>query len=440
MKYRLIPLLFTFISIFVLCNRSTWKEYSIISWDASGYYMFLPSVFIYHDLGQLGKTDSVRYHYALDIPNYGLYSYPNTGRRVEKYPLGVAIMEMPFFFAAHYLICPATHYSADGFSIPYQITMSLCTIFWASLGLFFLGMILRRYYNDATVIITLVILAFGTNFYCNSVFIQGLSHPFSFFLFACLLYYTDNWKRGRQYSIAAVGFLLGMLIITRPTNMIAILIPLLWPGQANGEETRGGVYKIIPLSVGFILFCTVCLIQMSYWKYTTGQWICYSYSNEGFTFLHPHFFEGLFGFRKGWFVYTPIGFIIVCSIPLLWKNNRRLMFLCTLLFVVYTYVIFCWWMWFYPGGFSSRPMVDILPLLSLPLAALISTLRSKKIIFKTIFYVFISLSIALNLFQTYQYSLGIIRDANMNKAYYWRVFGKIKVTDADRKLLLIQQE
>ncbi len=437
MKYRLVPIFFAFVAIFILSNRSTWREYSVIGWDASGYYSYLPSVFLYHDLGQLGKTDSVRYHYACDFLGYGLYSYQNTGRRVNKYPLGVAVMEMPFFLVTNYLICPATRYPVDGFSIPYQLGVALSTVFWACFGLYFLGMLLRRYYSDTDVMITLLILAFGTNLYFCTAFTTGWSHPFSFFLLACLMYCTDTWKKGSLNSLPVIGFLLGMLIITRPTNMVGLLIPLFWPSQNKIGTTRSANSKALAALFCVLLFLDVCFLQMSYWRYTTGQWICYSYRDEGFDFMHPHIFEALCGYSKGWFVYTPAALIIICSIPLLWQQSKQLALLCCLLLPVYVYVVYSWWMWYYPGAFSSRPMVDILPVLSLPLAALVSVVRKKKMVLKGTVYSVFAVLIILNLFQTYQYSIGVIRE-NTNKEYYWRVFGRIKATDDDRKLLLIR--
>ncbi|MCC6691359.1 MAG: hypothetical protein IT235_07480, partial [Bacteroidia bacterium] len=47
--------------------------------------------------------------------------------------------------------------------------------------------------------------------------------------------------------------------------------------------------------------------------------------------------------------------------------------------------------------------------------------------------------LALNLFQTWQTKAKIISSERMTAAYYFRIFGKTNVTDADKKLLLVQR-
>ena len=436
MKYRLAPLLFAIVAIFILCNRSRWRENAIITWDASAYYMYVPSVFIYHDIDNLHSSDSARYAYAHDLQVYGIVDQHN-GRRVGKYPLGVAVMEAPFFCIAHYLACPAL---ADGYSAPYQIAFSLATICWASLGLLFIGMLLRRYHSDAVVSVTLLVIAFGTNIYHYTAFIPGWSHPFSFFLFSCLLYQSDSWLRGSKYGLPLVGLLLGMLVITRPINIIGLLIPLLWPAEEARGNTSISRTPITGILIAMLLFALPCFLQSAYWHYTSGHWIFYSYADEGFNFLRPRIGPGLFSYRIGWFVYTPIAFIMVCSIPLLFRRHKRLGILCSLVLALYVYVVFSWRPWHYAGGFSSRPMVDMLPLLSIPLAMLVSAVMQKRAFVKGILYTVFALLITLNLFQTYQYSLGVIHFFRMSKAYYWRVFGKLTITEDDKKLLLNGQE
>ena len=43
------------------------------------------------------------------------------------------------------------------------------------------------------------------------------------------------------------------------------------------------------------------------------------------------------------------------------------------------YGIFCWYQWWYGGGFGSRPLVDTLPLLALPIAVLAEKALDKHV-------------------------------------------------------------
>ena len=240
MKFRLLPVVFLLAATYILFNRAQWQREPLISWDAGGYYVFLPSVFIYHDLATLDSSDATRFRYAQDVPDYGITRDTTTGRRYNKYPLGTALQEAPLFCLTHYLIVPLTTYPADGYSLPYQISMALSTFLAVAAGLYFLGLLLRRRYSNAVVLTVLAVLAFGTNIYQYSVFVPGWSHPYSFFLCCCLLERTDAWRRGANRALPVVGLLLGLLLITRPTNILACLVPLLWPSMP-GRET--GVAK-----------------------------------------------------------------------------------------------------------------------------------------------------------------------------------------------------
>src|SRR5690606_20575959 len=50
----------------------------------------------------------------------------------------------------------------------------------------------------------------------------------------------------------------------------------------------------------------IFFIQMIYWKTQTGHWLYFSYEGEQFYFDNPHIIDGLFGYRKGLLVYSPI--------------------------------------------------------------------------------------------------------------------------------------
>src|SRR5690606_36996632 len=92
-----------------------------------------------------------------------------------------------------------------------------------------------------------------------------------------------------------------------------------------------------------------------------------------------------------------------------------------LFFAIIIYVTFAWWCWWYGGSFGCRPMVDFLPLLCLPLAALFTDVFEMKLRIKVLFSLLVVGMIALNMFQSYQYSIYILHDSKMTKAYYWHV-------------------
>ena len=78
--------------------------------------------------------------------------------------------------------------------------------------------------------------------------------------------------------------------------------------------------------------------------------------------------------------------------------------------------------------------------MSLPLAAFIAAIvKSNKYLRITGITVLVAL-IGLNMFQVYQSAKGTLPYDMINRQYYWRVFGKVKATDEDRKYLMTSED
>ncbi|MBX9449464.1 MAG: hypothetical protein KL787_07005 [Taibaiella sp.] len=148
-----------------------------LSWDAGGYYWYLPSVFIYKDLKHQSFKDSVLRQYHMTPPEDFQYGYLHeaSGNYVLRYTFGMALMEAPFFFIAH-SAAASLGYPADGFSVPYQFMIYLGGILMAVIGLIYLRKLLLYYFKDSTVAITLLLLVFGTN-YLNYAGIDAGNDP-----------------------------------------------------------------------------------------------------------------------------------------------------------------------------------------------------------------------------------------------------------------------
>jgi len=439
MKSKFIIFLFALVCVIIVFNEDKPHKNQFAS-DTGGYYLYLPAIFIYHDIGKLSFYDKIdsQYNHPFD-KNCTLYKNNTNDHLLNKYPAGVAVFEFPFFITAHLYCLITGQYQPDGYSLPYQLGGLFSNIFWVIVGLLFLRQVLNRYFNDNIVVLTILCIAFGTNLYAYSSFNIGMSHPYSFFLFSLLAYITNliySVPKHQSFNRLAglLGLVLGMIFIVRPINIIVVLIPLLWLLQNpfNLKERFWFLthhYKEVFLVLtGFFL---VAFIQFYYWKYITGNWLVYSYTGERFDFLHPHILNGLFSFRKGWFLYTPLSFIGCLGFYFLWKKNARLMFPIALFLTIMIYAVFSWQQWWYGGSFGCRPLIESFVFLSFPLAAIIEHFyNSATKLKKTAFFSLLFCLVFLNIFQTYQYSMGLIHWDRMTKEYYFRVFGK---TDFDRR-------
>ena len=174
---------------------------------------------------------------------------------------------------------------------------------------------------------------------------------------------------------------------------------------------------------------------MIYWKLVSGQWFYYSYTDETFFFRDPQIISGLFSFRKGWLLYTPLMIAALAGIPLLRRYNPGWLLPVLLYVSLHIYVVFSWWTWWYGGGFGQRPMIETYAILAFPLGAIIhhAGLYARKI--KALAVVVLFLLLAHNLMQTVQYYYGAIHWDSMSRAAYFASLGRPRPLPGFQSLL-----
>jgi hypothetical protein len=198
-----------------------------ISWDVSGYYFYLPALFIYKDLTKVEFRDSVVQKYQMSGGAYQAYDH-ESGNRVMKYSAGMALQYLPFFAIAH-SVATFSGYPADGFSLPYQMAISFGSLLMAFLGLFYLRKSLLRYFSDTTTALTLVLIVAATNYLNYSAIDNAMTHNWLFTLYALLIWQSIRfYERPTSWRACCIGATVGLMALTRPTEIIAVLIPLLW--------------------------------------------------------------------------------------------------------------------------------------------------------------------------------------------------------------------
>jgi hypothetical protein len=413
----------------------------MISYDETGYYLYLPAAFIYKDLGKLAFNPEItaKYNLSNNAKWYAIYDQPKTGFKLNKYAVGTSVFQLPFFLIAHVFCCQKNPYPHDGYSMPYMMAIVFANLFWLVLGLAFLRKFLLRYFTDPVTAVTLILIALGTNLFFYTTFIHGMSHTYSFAAFSLLLFATERWYSTERKGFAIlIGALLGLIMITRPTNIVVALVPLLWEYKDGILKDKIGFYR---RQAGSILFATLAftaflMLQLSYWKYVTGDWVHFSYEGEGFDFLHAQIGNGLFSYRKGWFVFTPIAFLGVLGLLPLMLQNKRLALNIFIFLGVIVYVVFSWEAWWYGGSFGCRALIEALAIVAIPLAALIQWLFSKRKLWVDGFLVSVlTFCIYLNFFQSFQLMACQATWEFNNESFYWQTFLKYNVTDDDRKLL-----
>jgi hypothetical protein len=354
-----------------------------ISWDVSGYYLYLPAFFIYQDARELRFMDDILEQYRPTDELQQAFQH-FSGNYVFKYSCGQAIFYAPFFTIAHAWASFSKH-PADGFSYPYQFMISLGSLLLAFWGLWLLRLVLLRYFTDRAVSLTLFFLVLGTNYLAYSAINGAMTHNSLFTLYALLLYLSDNFYRNTPSPGKALGIgaVIGVMALIRPTEIISALIPLLWsPGKGSLGHILLERWTFIKRYFRYYLIAAIATalvgsLQLAYWKYATGSWLVYSYQEQGFDWLSPHIFEGLFSYKAGWLVYTPILlFSLLGGIPL-YRQHRQLFWPVWIHFLLFVYIAFAWSIWWYGGSLGQRSMIQAYAVLALPFTAFLQWLLEK---------------------------------------------------------------
>ncbi|MEI8135875.1 MAG: hypothetical protein WCH21_00950, partial [Bacteroidota bacterium] len=322
---------------------------------------------------------------------------------------------------------------------PYHFAIQSSSLFYFLIGLIFLLRILKLYYKNEVIFITSLSIVFGTNiiYYLSNG--AGMAHPVDFALIAAFIYYTIKWHHTQTFKLSIIiGFLIGFITLVRPINIVVFIIFLLY--NVNSLNDLIEKIKFLLKEYKHILIISICGIllfipQLIYWKWVSGNFFINSYVGEKFYFNNPHLIDGLFSFRKGWLIYSPIMIFSLIGFYYLRKGNKSFFTSFLIFIVLYFYLVFSWWCWWYGGSFGQRALIDIYPVLALPFAAFISHIKSNKVLKKNLVYISIFLLILLSIFQTMQAKWNTIHFDSMTKEAYFDAFFRLTKNPEREKFL-----
>lgn len=412
--------------------RNSGEEVKVTTWDAFGYYMYNPSIFIYGDVSELKWVPAIEKKYSVTGGELYQATLLENGNYTNKYLGGVAIMQMPFFFVGH-AIASVTEYPADGFSAPYQYSIAFGALIYCLLGLLLLRRVLSRYFDDAPIAITLLLLGLGTNLIQYTAIDGGQSHIYIFPLYSLILWATIKWHEAPSWKWAAlIGFTIGLATICRPTELIMLFIPLLWNTHEKSarKEKWQLVRKHLP-HLGYVIGFGIIgiLPQLLYWQYTTGSLI-HNVGSKWF-FFNP-WFRVLFGISNGFFVYTPIVVLFIVGFFFMKKYpfKRSVITFCLL----NIWIIIAWSDWKYGATYSTRAMVQSYPVFALAMCAAVTAIMERKFLKKALAVIGVFL-LYLNIFQITQYNSGVLHPHDMSWQYYGCIFLNSNPSSLDFSLL-----
>ncbi len=400
--------------------------------DGQGYYVYLPAYVIHHDPTLRAVAADVAHGdpAALDLGK-GLTLDPTTGNYLERFPVGEAVLMLPFFLVGH-LLAILTGSELDGYSRFEQALAGISGLLYMFAGVWVLRSLLSRYFSRGVVLATLVSVVFGTNVFHYATYDAIFSHAYSFFLITLLVLVTLRFYEGERHrarNAIALGVIAGLIVLVRNQNgIVLLLVPLLGVGSVAdiGDRVsfirRNWLLYVAMAALALLLFVP----QMLVWHVATGRWLVFSYEGSGgnggssFLWTNPTFPAVLTSFNPhGLLPWAPILVLAIAGFIPLRRMHPRLFYATFAVAVLNLYVIASWFAWHYGGGFGHRQFVDTMVLAALPLAAFYAWLKPGFLRGAT--FVVASALILATTVQMYHYWQGLIPFVGLGREAYFRL-------------------
>lgn len=376
-KRLLWPTIFVLLAFVALNRHSKSKtiDYHYEIWaDKAGYYIYLPSSFIYYfDAKKFPeKIDSITGNgFELDLEKNVIKT---------KYPYGVALLQSPFFLAT-YIYCKTRNDHITGFESVFARSISISAVFWLCLGLYFTYRILLLNTSKSTARLVTLSALLATNLFYYGTFDTGMSHVYSFFAFSHYLFLFQNTVKSKFYYYQ-LGLSVGLIIALRPINVVFLPLPII----LSYLEKKISYHEIYNTFINWRTILTgsiLILPQLLYWFYLTGSPLYFAYEGESFSnLLNPEILKFLFSTNNGLLLYTPFWLLIILF-PIL--KSQRIQLIRIFFFLSLVYLFSSWWSWNYGCGYGARCLVEYLPFFLIPFAQFIETSAKKNMLFSAIF-------------------------------------------------------
>lgn len=372
--------------------------------DGFGYFSYLSSVFIDHDLSFRSALNSIGAGVNAKEA-FGLGIHPETGKMFVKYLPGVAILAAPFYLLADittlWLGLPRT-----GDSTAYQIAATIAVNFYLLVGIWAIFKTARLEHGPLLSSVVVTLIVFATNVYHYAVYEVSMAHIYSFSVVALYVRELMLYRHKlRPYSVGfaiRLGILVGLITLIRATDAIVVVLAaiVMFQRPANMKSPQELIVRISAfVAAGLVTISPL----LAFWRFSTGSFIVNSYkifpvdgvTFEGFDWTKPELTNFLFSIDRGVFFWAPIILIgFIGLIPMIKKTKG---WGCLIFFVLISHVYICssWWVWHFGLSFGARPMIDVMPLVALPLAVilaeLIKAVRQRYIIVAALMFVSVNL-------------------------------------------------
>jgi hypothetical protein len=168
----------------------------------------------------------------------------------------------------------------------------------------------------------------------------------------------------------------------RPSNAIGAIAILFWDFSSVRERLQFVLKNIVKYASLIVPFVVLGICQILLWRHMSGEAVYFSYNAEpGFIYFgSPKIGNVLFHVHNGLFIYAPVLALSILGLAFGIATKQRNYLLVSIVLVLFTYVFASWWAWWFGGAYGHRCYVDLLALMSFPMAYLFSLIAKSKFI------------------------------------------------------------
>jgi hypothetical protein len=351
--------------------------------DGVGYYAMGRTLLIQHNLDfrpdWIAANPSFKITKVDDNNQIFPGEYTDTGHLNNHFAIGPAILWSPFLIPVHAGVKLAralgSDVTADGFSRPYRVAISLATAFYGFLGIWLSYRLARKYVPDAWAFLAAIAVWFASSLPVYMYFNPSWSHAHAAFTVALFLWYWDLTRTSRTWAQwILLGFLGALMLNVYYVNAAVLAVPLL---ESIGRYLRSVQSKDWPQFARLFaqnFTFAVCLVigflpTLITKKIIYGGYLKFGYKEQWF-WNSPAIFKVGFSSEHGLFSWTPVLLLAVIGLFFLSRIDRALASYLLVVFALYLYIIGCYEAWAGISSFGNRFFVSLTPIFVLGLAAL----------------------------------------------------------------------
>ena len=368
-----------FILILCMCLVSLYiyrvNGLSYIQSDGTGYYSYLPSFILYKDKTMAKYVEeSQGKQFLIGIQNSPLGGY------FTKYPMGTALLELPFFGAAALFSTEEQRKNPFAYPFDFSVRVAALVALLAGLAVWGKGVLDFRDVGICGVFI-FVLALLSTNILHYAIHDGSFSHIYSLFLFSLLIYLAN--KQGSCGVILLVSFVLALIFLVRfPNILYALLYLFIRPQPLLVRHVR-----LRWIVFGAIVFAATVSLQVVYYVLATGKFLPDTYPGEHFTFVTPQVVSFLFSVKKGLFFWHPSSLLmILISIYALFSQKQYVFVMKAMaILITFVYISSSWECWWYGYSFGQRVFVEMYPFLFFLFGYALQYIKRQRIVLVFVF-------------------------------------------------------